>query len=206
MNMPGSITATGLKGYLQWLKTDQPALYSKLANQIAQAVPKGFSDYNQSLVRNIRVRQARDARALKRGMSGLGQDPSDPFDFLQPVNVTPDFGDPLAVDLTTQQTDVADAANSGSTLSTIANTVSQLVNTAASGYLTVQQAQAYQQLNSAQLQRAAAGLPPLQVSSTGSGIPLITGTASIFSGKTLLVVGGIALVAILASGRGRKAA
>jgi len=205
MNMPGSITATGLKGYLQWLKTDQPALYAKLANQIAQAVPKGFSDYNQSLVRNIRVRQARDARALKRGMSGLGQDPSDPFDFLQPVNVTPDFGDPLAVDLTTQQTDVAEAANSGSTLSTIANTVSQLVNTAASGYLTVQQAQAYQQLNNAQLQRAAAGLPPLQVSSTGSGIPLITGSGSLGSSGILLLAGGAVLLAIMLGGGKSKA-
>ena len=210
----GTITATGLRGYLMWLKQDQPGLYQRVANQIAQAVPKGFSDYNQALVRSIRVAAVNRRRML----SGLGQD-SD-ADLFQSITFDPNSIDPSEVasltdpfNLDTSVTgitmptisyaptqDVATAANTGSTASTIASAVSSIVNTAANTYLSSQQAQAYQQLNQAQLQRAAAGLPPLSVTSTGQGIPLISGVSSVFSGSSggllligLLVVGAVAL-------------
>jgi hypothetical protein len=193
------ISETGLKGYLKWLKQDQPGLYQRVANAIAQSVPKGFSDYNQTLVAGIR--RTHSARvASMRGLGAIGTDEnlylSDPF-----------YADSYGV-ATPAVTETSDAANMGSTSSTVGDTIAAIVNGATTGYLTVQQAQQYAAINQAQIQRMQSGLPPATVSSTASGIPLISGPASLFGGGSsglfpLVLIGG--LIFVLATGKKRSA-
>ena len=43
-----TITATGWRGYFQWLKQDQPALYAYVAPRIAASIPEVYSDHSQT--------------------------------------------------------------------------------------------------------------------------------------------------------------
>jgi hypothetical protein len=67
-----NITDTGLRGYLKWLKRDQPGLYQLIAPHLAQQVPEAFSDFEQS-------------RAMGTLM-GLGEDTSQAADVADAAN------------------------------------------------------------------------------------------------------------------------
>jgi hypothetical protein len=193
-----AISDTGLRGYLKWLKADQPGLYTRVANAIAQAVPKGFSDYNQSLVRAIR-RSSGVGAYMRTRMGALADDYSTSLYYTDPNYYSDDYG------VSSGGTDTSTAANAGPTSSTVADTISAIVNGATTGYLTVQQAQAYNQINQMQLQRAQAGLPPAQISSGANGIPFISGS-SLFGSSSLfplVLIGGVLFV--LATSKKRSA-
>jgi len=98
--------------------------------------------------------------------------------------------------------DVAMAANIGPTSSAIVGTVGSLVNLASSAYLTTQAAQAQSNLVNVQLQRAAAGLPPLTTTTSSLGIPMVTGT-SLFGGSSgmLFLLLGVGAIILVSSGK-----
>ncbi len=97
---------------------------------------------------------------------------------------------------------VTQAANSGISSTPIANAIAQTVGAASSIYLTNQQAQLQQQVVQSQLQRAAAGLPPLNTSLNQLGIPTVGAGASFSgsSGMVVLGIGAILLVALMSGG------
>ena len=101
--------------------------------------------------------------------------------------------------------DVATAANSGPTSSSIASTVGSLINTASSAFLTVNAAQAQSNLVNTNLQRAQAGLPPLTTAISSLGVPIITGT-SFFGGSSgmLLLLLGVGAVVLISSSKKRE--
>jgi hypothetical protein len=98
---------------------------------------------------------------------------------------------------------VAAAANSGSTSASTptANAISSVIGAAASVYMTSQQAALQQSAVSANLARAAAGLPPLNTSLSALGVPIVSTTSST---TELFIFGGLALAAVLLLTGGKK--
>jgi hypothetical protein len=193
--MPRSIevTDTGIRGYLKWLQADQPQLYQYVAQQLPYLAPGAFSDGEQS-----------------RAMAGLGDDLT-----FQP-STTADSGLTLAVPTLdpnlvamANQTDTASAANQGTSSPDITSTITSLITGATQGLLAVNQVDTLKQVNAIQLQRAQAGLPPLNTSSLNLGVPsvnlgLSSGTLQA-GGIGLAVVAGLAVLFLLAGGS-KKAA
>lgn len=183
--MTQSITATGPKGFLQWLKQDQPAVYAATASKIARAAPRAFSGINASALTNIRLRQGRRSMNLRGyrlgGCCGL-------------QSVTTCCGTPAPVGVCI---DTSCAANSGTTCATSLTGIANIIGSVTNAALTAQQQSAYNQMLQSQLARAQSGLTPLTLSSTGVGVPTITSSAlglSSSAGTLLLVGGGIALL------------
>lgn len=175
------ITDTGMKGFLKWLQGFQPGLYAKIAPELPRKAPQLFADFEAA---------GGVSGAAQRSLSGLGDDAVS----LAPIDVT------AGVDLPT--VDVADAANSGPTDSSSTDWLSSLINGASQAFMTVSQAQTQQSIVNAQLQRAAAGLPPLSITATQAGVPLIgVGTRS---STWLLLAGAAAIGGWLIFGRPRR--
>ena len=194
--MPRSIeiTDTGIRGYLKWLQADQPQLYLHVAQSLPYLAPGAFSDGEQS-----------------RAMAGLGDD-----SLTFSPSTTTDYGLTLAVptidpnlQAMANQTDTASAANQGASSPDITSTITSLITGATQGLLAVNQVDTLKQVNAIQLQRAQAGLPPLNTSSLNLGVPsvnlgLSSGTLQA-GGIGLAVVAGLAVLFLLAGGS-KKAA
>jgi hypothetical protein len=183
--MTQATSATGFKGFLQWLKSDQPAVYAATAPKLVRAVPKGFSGHNASALTNIRLRQGRRSMQLRGyrlgGCCGL-------------QNVQTCCGTPPPVGVCI---DTSCAANSGSTCSSTLTGVANIISSVASSALNAQQQATYNAMLQSQLQRAQGGLSPLTLSSTAAGIPTISGSSlglSSGTGTLLLIGGGLALL------------
>lgn len=128
-----AITATGTKGFLQWLKVSMPALYAETQKEF-----KGAAN-----------------------LQGLG--------FLG---------------------DVVAAATEAPASKTFSQTIQDLATMVGQVYLTKEQLAAQRQVLTMQLQRAQAGLPPLDIDPLQYGVPraevgLTSGT------RDLLIYGGI---------------
>jgi len=165
------ITDTGIRGYLKWLREDQPGIYEKVAAKIAQAVPQAFSDREQSVAQSA--------------LMGLA-----------------DAADP--------NSDVSDAANSGTSSPDVGSIINNIVTTAGQAYQTYEEAKVYDQINQAQLARAQLGLPPSAISTSAHGIPFIQGSVATAalggsSGTTLVLV-AVAALLLLTRGGGHRAA
>ena len=153
------IIDTGLRGYLKWLRRDQPAIYMKVAPVLAAKVPEAFSDREQSNAMGVLMGLGDDAES---GASGAS-------------------------------TDVADAANTGAASPSIGAIIGNLVTAAGQIYLTKTQVDALGKVNDMQLQRVAAGLNPLDVSSLNFGVPTVNVGVAPKTGTLLfglLLVGG----------------
>lgn len=172
--MQTDIQATGTRGFLKWLQQDQPAIYARVAPQLPQKAPQLFSDFEAA---------GGPMGAYQRRLAGLGDDSS--TGLIAPIDLS------AATDTTSSipTVDVADAANSTAPDGSTANWLSSLIGGIGSAYMSVTQAQTNQQIVNAQLQRAQAGLPPLAISSSASGIPTIT--AGLSSTNWLLIGGGL---------------
>lgn len=209
VNLPVSaktpITARGVQGFLLWFQREQPAIYAKVAPQLPAMVPKAFSNYNQY--------------ARRKKMGALGDDSSDDLtdymttDISSPAvdvsipsfNPTIDTGeiDPGAVSTLNYASGatpspVALAANTSPVASPVTTAIGQTIAAASQIYMTTQQAALQQQLVNTNLQRAAAGLPPLNTSLNQLGVPTV---ASGISSGTMLLIGGGALLLVLLSGK-----
>ena len=189
------ISETGLKGYLKWLQREQPAVYRKVAPVIAAKQPAAFSDYNQSLAQRMNMRRGRLS------LRGLGDDSDD-------TGITSITFDPNDLSLTSQASnaiDVSDAANSGTGSSSLTSWLTALVGGASQLYLTKSQLDTAQQVTNLQLQRAQAGLPPLNIDMTKMGVPSVAVglSSSTQSLVTYALIGGGLLFLVMSMG-GRK--
>jgi hypothetical protein len=92
--------------------------------------------------------------------------------------------------------DVSTAANDGSTSSSLTDMIGGIVKGISSLYMTKQQADIQQQVVNTQLQRAAAGLPPLPTSLSNLGVPQVSVGLSTGTGSAL-AIGGALIAAVL---------
>jgi hypothetical protein len=186
------ITDTGVRGYLRWLQRDQPGIYKAIAPKIATLVPQAFTDYEQS-----------------KAMGYLSADTTGGA-----VGDTTFFGD--TVDAFTgvsssAQPDVASVANVGTASPSISSILSNLVSGFSQAYLAKSQVDQLTQINNIQLQRAQAGLPPLNTSSLSLGIPQVNlgvspGTLQAGGIGLIGVVVVVGILAVMFGGRHRGAA
>lgn len=177
--MTQAITATGLRGFLQWLQADQPAIYAATAKQIAKAVPRGFSGFNGSVL------QTRRLRAGNRSMRLRG------------------FGDCCGVQsvgicaaLTTPSIcfDTSCAANTGTSSAVDLTGIANIINSVSGAALSASEASSYNSMVQSQLARAQQGLAPLTLTSGAAGIRTIASSLTSGTGGTILLIGGAAVL------------
>jgi hypothetical protein len=189
-----AIGATGLKGFLQWLQQDQPAIYAATATKIAKAVPKGFSGFNGSAKTTRRLAAGRRSMQL-RGYGSLGCCAIQSVGTCAATSCTPNFN-----------IDTSCAANSGATCASSLTGVADIISSVAGAALDASEASTYNSLVQTQLNRASTGLSPLQLSSTTAGVPIVAGALSGTTGTVLLVAGAGLLLWLLSSGGNRRTA
>lgn len=173
------INETGVRGFLKWYQQAQPGLYKKIAPEVAKHVPAAFTDYHNGHWK----------------IAGLGQS-----DALQQLSVDPSL-------IRAPTVDVSTAANDGAASSSITDTISNIVKGISTLYLTKKQADIQQQVVNTQLQRAAAGLPPLPTSLSNLGVPQVNVGLSGGMGTGLVVAGSVAALLFILkmmSGRARS--
>jgi hypothetical protein len=217
---PENISATGAKGFLQWLRADQPALYMAVVPQLQLKTPEIWSDAEQTdTMTNLGRILARgpfgtfsqdtvEYAAYTTGSSGdeavsesvaIGQAETAPTTATDYYSELGTSGQEAVNESTTLA--AADSANTGpidpSTTSTISNVISETIPGLTDD---ASIASSLDSLANQQLQSAAAGLSPTSASSTGSGIPTLSSLASsIGTTGWLLIAGGVALVFALAA-------
>lgn len=188
-----TITDTGIRGFLKWFKQEQPGIYAKVAPKLSTSVPQAFSGYHDGGWKLAGLSRQQINAMMNKKFNGLGDDSSDFIDLsddLAPVNVTASLiGAPATVD-------VAQAANTGSSSSSIASAIGGIIAGASTLYMTQQQLATQQQVVQTQLARAAAGLPPLPASLSNLGVPQVAVGLSAGT-STILVIGGAALLLVL---------
>ena len=189
-----AIGATGLKGFLQWLQQDQPAIYAATASKIAKAVPKGFSGFNGSAKTAARLAVGRRSMRL-RGYGGLGCCAVQSVGTCAATDCTPNFNICTSC-----------AANSGATCSSSLTGVASIINSVAGAALSASELANYNSMVQSQLARASTGLPPLTLSSGAVGVPTVSSALSGSTGTILLVAGAGLLLWMLASGSNRRIA
>lgn len=199
--MGAPITDTGIKGFLKWFKQEQPNLYLKVAAQMPQSVPAAFSNYNQGgwrtaglsrddAVKKLGAIYAGSPYSGRVGVSGLG---AAYFNYSSYAGVDPGALQTVSIDTST-------AANSGPSSTSVTSGIASIINSVAQVALTANQVNNQNKIVNMQLQRAAAGLPPLPISLGANGVPMVGVSAGISSGS-MLVIGAIALGAMLLSGK-----
>lgn len=171
-----TINDGGVRGFLKWFRSQQPGLYAEVARHVSQKVPGAFNDYHAG---NWKI-------------AGLGQSEA-----LQQLSLDPSLVKAPTVD-------VSDAADAGSSTSSITDTISNIVKGISTLYMTKKQADIQQQVVNTQLARAAAGLPPLPQNLANLGVPQVNVGLQSGTGTWLAVGGGLLLLAIL-FGRRRSA-
>jgi hypothetical protein len=215
------IRETGIRGFLKWLQQAQPAIYAKAAPQITQKVPNAFSDYHaggwrvaglthtQAVAKLNGVHGLRSeagsfgprSQAASYSQFGLLRSEAGAFGRRAQAGGYSQFGDvptfSMAFDPNSvsapSPVDVSTAANDGSTSSSLTDMIGGIVKGISSLYMTKQQADIQQQVVNTQLQRAAAGLPPLPTSLSNLGVPQVSVGLSTGTGSALAI--GAALVA-----------
>lgn len=192
-----AITDTGVRGFLMWLKSPagQPGIYKKVAAQIAAQLPQAFSGYHEGGWKTAGMSKAQINSMMNR-LAGFGDDTLPAFDpnTLAPVDVTASLIGPATVD-------VSQAANTGPASSSLANAIGSIIAGASSLYMTKQQLDIQNQVVQTQLQRAAAGLPPLPSSLANLGVPQVAVGLTGATGGILLLGGGAILLFMLMSGK-----
>lgn len=169
-----NIQDTGVRGYLKWLQRDQPGLYVLAAPVIAQRVPEAFSDHEQS-------------RAMG-SLWGFGDDVTDTAS-----GTSTFFGSSSD---SASAGDVASVANPGAASPNVTSTISNIVSAIGQVFLAKSQVDTLKQVNNLQLQRAAAGLPPLNTSSLQLGVPQV----QVGLNQSTMTGAGIALAALVGLG------
>lgn len=178
-----NITATGVKGFLQWLKADQPGLYQAVAPVIAKRVPAAFSDYEQS------------ASLGALADDGDDEDDLDDVDMSSIQIEEPELEDVDTSSLDEDLPDVANVANEGSTDTATTSSIGSIVQSALQS-IDSPDAANYSSILDQQLQRAGAGMVPASLSSAAAGIgELIPGGSSTTG---WLILGGGAALLLLA--------
>lgn len=197
------INETGVRGYLTWLKKDQPNVYAAVAPIIAQRVPEAFSNYEQSLAQGTLMGFGDDVTDTS---AGTTTDFSDSGGFVDTGAVMVSQPSASSGATAAPAVDVSQAANNGASTAAAVGLIGSIVNAFTQTKLAQTQAQTAAQINQQQLQRAQLGLAPLSVSSSSLGIPFISGMVGqspVTSGTVLLALAGLG--AYLLFGRKGKA-
>ena len=128
------------------------------------------------------------------------------FDLSSPVDVgeintgdAPDANIPTSTYPYGSGSPVATAANTGVSSTPTVSAIGQVIGAASSVYMTSQQAALQNSLVQTNLQRAAAGLPPLNTSLSAAGVPIVATSGSLGSGGTLFLIALVAGAALLAT-------
>lgn len=153
--MPIAINETGTKGFLMWVRANQPKLYSEFLKHWNKPEVSGLSCY------------------------GLGDtNPLDPSVFsagaVDPANTT--SASPMS--------------------SSIADTIGSVFRMAGQAFLTKTQIDGQSKLMDAQLSRAKAGLPPLNIDPATYGLQPTVGVGLSSSLQSLLMYGGLAALGV----------
>ena len=211
------IAATGMRGFLKWYAREQPNDYPRVAKALWGNAPEVFSDYVQSRTQAIRGavgRQSLARRTFAPAFAGLGQDDGTASDLstqiatlsesdLTPVNLA--TSDDLLNIAAPNNIPSTDAANAGAgTTTATTNWISQLITGATGLFATQQQGQLAQTIVNAQLSRAQQGLSPLNIGWSANGLPTISASGALTSSTGLLLIGGLALVAVMMMRGGSK--
>ncbi len=173
--------ATGLKGFLVWLRQFQPLIYRHTVAVLAAKYPQDFASGSSALG----------------SLGDLGQSSSS---MLQPISVN------LSTSLPSLSS--IDAATSTATTSApssgLVGDISSLIGSLSSAYLGYSQAQQSNSIVQAQLQRAQEGLAPLTITNGSSGIPQIsTGLPSwVWIAGGLAAAGAVLFLVSKRRGRG----
>lgn len=161
------ITEKGPKGFLKWLKQDQPKLYAAIAPKLAQMVIS-----------------AKKTNAL----SGFGDPLTD--------SLTADFTVDTSALTNLPALNIDTAASSAPASSSFSTVLQTLIQGAGAALLTKQQLDTAQKVTDIQLQRAQQGLAPLNTSALGlPGVGVNVGLSD--STSKLVMYGGLALLAVL---------
>jgi hypothetical protein len=212
-----------MNGFLKWLQRENPVAYQHIAPSLPAVDPRMFSDYTQSRSQIVRGRAGAASLArrasMMHGLGAFGQteydstlpefqvDPTQatanmvlaPSD-LTPLNIAVD--DATLTTAVPTNVDTTDAANQGSGTSTASTDwISSAVAGITSLFTTKAQLQTAQSITNLQLQRAQAGLSPLNIGLNANGIPTILGSALAGSGSLLLIGGAILLFFMMKVGR-----
>lgn len=182
--MTSAISATGMRGFLQWLQQDQPAIYAAAASKIAKAAPRSFSGFNGSVLRSMKLQAGRRSMQLR----GLGD--CSCISLAAVGNCDLNIAPNVCIDTSC-------AANSGTTCASSLTGVANIISAVAGAALTAQQQAAYNNMVSTQLARAQGGLSPLTLSSSAAGIPIISGLTSSTTGTVALLAGAGLLLYLL---------
>lgn len=196
-NIDTGITDTGVRGFLKWFKQEQPGVYKKVAPIIAAKLPQAFSGYHDGGWKTAGMSQ-NQVRAMMNRLAGFGDDTIPAIDpnTLAPVDVTASLIGPATVD-------VSQAANSGPASSSLASAIGSIISGASALYMTKQQLNIQQQVVNTQLQRAAAGLPPLPSSLSNLGVPQVAVGLTAGTGAGIALIGGAFLLLMFMGGKRR---
>lgn len=194
-----NIQDTGIRGYLKWLKQDQPAIYQAIAPHIVKQAPEAFSNLEQSRAMGALMGVTSDGWHSGPDWSDR---PGSYYRWGNPAVVASAYGNiPMGLGAYTSGNepngfgslgddgDVASAANTGASSADIGSIIGNLVSAAGQVFLAKNQSDLLKQVNQIQLQRAQMGLSPLDVSSVSLGVPQV----QVGLNKQTLTGGGIAL-------------
>lgn len=194
-----NIQETGIRGYLKWLKQDQPAIYKSIAAHIVTQAPDAFSNLEQSRAMGSLMGSTSDGWHSGPDWSdrpGSYYRWSNPAVLANPYgNIPAGLGaytsgnEPNGFGSLGDDSDVASAANTGSSSASVTSIIGNLVSAASQVFLAKNQSDILKQVNQIQLQRAQMGLSPLDVSSVNLGVPQL----QVGLNKQTLTGGGIAL-------------
>jgi hypothetical protein len=214
-----NIVDTGVRGYLKWLKADQPGIYKAVAAAIVQQAPRAFSDFEQS--RAMGALMGSTSGAWHSGIDWSDR-PASMYGWNNPAEIANPYGrvalgnlrgdtsggwdapysfGRLGDDGTTTtfdqtdtfnppaSTDVSSVANTGQASADTTSIIGNIVSAFGQAYLAKQNADLLSQANQIQLQRAQVGLPPLDLSTLKLGVPQL----QVGLNQQTLTGGGIAL-------------
>jgi hypothetical protein len=191
-NLP-NIQSTGARGYLQWLRADQPGLYERVLPVLRAQAPQLWSDAVQT---SVMTNLGRLAGSL--GQDGDGDDDDDSGD-----DSGDDEGESDDEELAEAQTDLmnADSANTTAIDPTTAGTVSTIVgDTLSESDIDSALSGAISQVSDSQLANASAGLPPAATGTGGIGQAFSSLTSGIGSTGVVIGIGALLLLVAVAAG------
>jgi hypothetical protein len=200
--------STGMRGFLQWLKNDQPGIYAKLVPQLPKIAPGIF--VTQKLGNLRALYQDAFKRREPQGFGALGCYFSIPC--VGPICPGPlptaNICDLTTIDVGTICPGPAPTASyscptpsssqisTGATTATTAAAVGSAVNQIAGAVLTATQAATLASIIQSQLSRAQNGEAPASVSSKTLGVPTVSTSGSMDDLFLLALVGVGAWVAL----------
>jgi hypothetical protein len=182
-----TITATGTKGLLQWLKSSQPDFYAYLS-------PRLMSYAKGQVLQGLNCMPP-----SKLGRMGDAYSSYATYVQTAPIDTNPittDISNPAPSSLNIAQSDAATAASATPTSSGLASAISAIAAGYSTATLTAAQVSANNTLLQTNLARAQQGLPPLTESA-------LTGSALTSNSGLLLL--GVAVAAAVMLGAGKKA-